>query len=285
MTELDMEMPDCPLCGSLERKHLYASRDGGAFGVCGCRQCDFAYLAPRVVEKQMLSLYERDDYFGRSDGEGYTDYSKQEDALRRTFRRLVAHLVKEGFTGEALLEIGCGFGYLLDEARPYFQRRYGTDFSGNAVRSAQRFATEVWLGGVDSVPEYDQFDCVIATHVIEHVYHPRAFVEALVHRLKPGGKILIAAPDFGGFWRKLMGNRWPSFKFPEHVLYFDANSLCRLMEECGLSSVKVVPYPHAFPLSLVASKFGLNLPGPLGRSNLWLPATTIACTGVNHARA
>lgn len=118
MTELDMEMPDCPLCGSPERKHLYASRDGGAFGVCGCRQCDFAYLAPRVVEKQMLSLYERDDYFGRSDGEGYTDYSKQEDALRRTFRRLVAHLVKEGFTGEALLEIGCGFGYLLDEARP-----------------------------------------------------------------------------------------------------------------------------------------------------------------------
>lgn len=285
MTEPKLEMPECPLCGSQERKQLYAPRKGEAFGIFGCEKCRFAYLAPRLPEKQMLSLYQSDDYFGRDDGEGYKDYSRQEDSLRRTFRRLFKHLLQQNRMGGSLLEIGCGFGYLLDEARPYFERQYGTDYSANAVRSARQFATEVWLGGIGSVPESKLFDCVIATHVIEHVYDPRAFVEGLVGRLKPGGSALIAAPDFGSFWRKIMGIRWPSFKFPEHILYFDANSLCKLMRESGLSSVKVVPYPHAFPLPLIASKFGVELPKFLSQCNLWLPATTIACIGVNNEKA
>ncbi|WP_321798524.1 class I SAM-dependent methyltransferase [Caballeronia sp. J97] len=285
MTELNLETPDCPLCGCPERKQLYPPSNGKPFGVCACEQCGLAYLAPRLPEQEMLSLYQDDDYFGRDDGEGYTNYSEQEDALRRTFRRVLAHLAAQGRTGGSLLEIGCGFGYLLDEARPYFTRRCGTDYSANAVRSARQMATKVWQGGVDSVPESEQFDCVIATHVVEHVYHPRAFIESLARRLKPGGSMLVAAPDFGSFWRKLMGNRWPSFKFPEHVLYFDGTSLSRLMEESGLSSVQVVPYAHAFPLPLIAAKFGIELPSSLGRHSLWLPATTIACVGVNHASA
>ena len=281
--ELNLEMPSCPLCGSSQRKPLYGPRKGKPFGVSACKACGLAYLAPRLPEEQMLTLYQEDNYFGRDDGEGYTSYSDQEEALRRTFRRLLAHLAQQGRTGGSLLEVGCGFGYLLDEARPHFERRYGTDYSASAVRSARRFATEVWQGGIDSVPALEQFDCVIATHVIEHVYHPRAFLDALVRRLKPGASMLIAAPDFGSFWRRFMGNRWPSFKFPEHVLYFDSGSLRKLMEASGLSSVEVVPYLHAFPLPLIATKFGVNVPSRMGHYNLWLPATTIACIGVNHA--
>jgi SAM-dependent methyltransferase len=283
MTDLELEIPDCPLCGSSQRKRIYAEQDGGPYGVCNCTQCGMAYLAPRASERQMLSLYQNDDYFTGGDGDGYESYSDQEEALRRTFRRLLTHLEKRGKTGGSLLEIGCGFGYLLDEARPFFSHRVGTDYSANAVRHSRQFADQICHGGVEAVPQDERFDCVIATHVIEHVYRPRDFVEALVKKLKPGGTLLIAAPDFGSFWRKIMGNRWPSFKFPEHVLYFDAHTLSRLMKECGLSSVEDVPYPHAFPLPLIASKFGVKLSGALGQYNMWLPATTVACIGENNA--
>ncbi|BBU27668.1 hypothetical protein BTHE68_14020 [Burkholderia sp. THE68] len=282
MSALQYEIPDCPLCGSSQRARLYGGETGNPYAVCACAQCGMAYLAPRATEQQVLALYQDDNYFGGEDGEGYESYSDQEEALRRTFRRLLSFLKSRGKTGGSLLEVGCGFGYLLDEARPFFERRSGTDFSRNAVESARRFADQVWLGGADAVPEGERFDCVIATHVIEHTYHPKEFLDALIGRLKPGGTLLLAAPDFGSFWRRLMGSRWPSFKYPEHVLYFDERTLSRLMKERGLDVVEEVPYPHAFPLPLIAAKFGLTVPQALNRYNMWLPATTVACMGVHR---
>lgn len=230
----------------------------------------------------MLFLYQRDRYFAGGDGEGYENYSNQEIPLRRTFRRLLECLDKRRKTGGKLLEIGCGYGYLLDEAQPYFTQRVGTDYSSEAVANARRFADTVIQGGVDEVGNGELFDCIIATHVIEHVYHPREFVQSLVEKLNSGGCLLIAAPDFGSFWRKMLGNRWPSFKFPEHVQYFDSKTLPRLMHECGLLALESIPYPHAFPLPLIASKIGLRLPKALDRFSFWLPATTIAYVGVKN---
>jgi hypothetical protein len=79
--------------------------------------------------------------------------------------------------------------------------------------------------------------------------------------------------------RKVMGRRWPSFKIPEHILYFDAKSLSDLMEKAGLTNVRALPYPHAFPLALIASKLGLPLPRVFGNVNVWVPTTTVAAYG------
>jgi hypothetical protein len=76
-----------------------------------------------------------------------------------------------------------------------------------------------------------------------------------------------------------MGRRWPSFKVPEHVLYFDYLTLSSLMYRTGLTDVQKLPYPHAFPLGLITAKFGFKLPRWLGRLNVWVPATTVAACG------
>jgi SAM-dependent methyltransferase len=236
------------------------------------------YLSPRLNEWEMLTLYANDHYFSGED-HGYENYAKQETGLRMTFRRLLQHLSRRGRTGGSMLEIGCGYGYLLDEAHQYFKHRVGTDFSSEAVRVARTRADEVFQGGITAVSNNDRYDLVIATHVIEHVYQPHEFVRSLSDHIRPNGTLLIAAPDMGSFWRKLMGQRWPSFKLPEHVLYFDRQTLSRLLSDCGFENLEIVPYPHAFPLPLIASKFGLELPNFLCRYNFWLPATTIAIMG------
>lgn len=227
----------------------------------------------------MLELYSQEHYFSGESG-GYSDYAAQEPALRATFRRLLKNLDRKDLCGGSLLEIGCGHGYLLDEARPYFERRVGTDFSMAAVKLARSKADDVFCGGIESVAGLELFDCVIATHVIEHVYHPKAFIASLLARLRPGGSLLIAAPDMGSYWRKLMGPRWPSFKLPEHILYFDSQTLTRLLVDSGVQETEEIPYPHAFPLPLIASKVGIALPRSLDRLSFWLPGTTVAIAGV-----
>jgi SAM-dependent methyltransferase len=274
----DLEYPACPLCRTDEREVRYA--EFGAHKIVRCRKCEVHYLYPRLTEGAMHRTYSADDYFeGGNSGYSDTCYALQERALRSTFKRLMRNMQKRKLTGGALLEIGCGYGYLLDEAREFFSLRFGTEFSRQGVQLASTRADIVYQGGIEQLPAGLKFDCVLATHVIEHVYEPLEFVRRLTDHTKPGGKVLLAAPDMGGLLRKLMGHRWPSFKIPEHVLYFDAGTLSSLMQQVGLIDVRLLPYPHAFPLGLIAAKLGLPFPSGLGGANVWVPATTVSIYG------
>jgi SAM-dependent methyltransferase len=228
----------------------------------------------------MQEAYRQWSYYeGGTSGYADTGYSAQESALRATFKRLLANLARRGLTGGDLLEIGCGYGYLLDEARMFFDGRVGTEFSPEAADIARTTGADVFIGGIEHIAPERKFDCVVATQVIEHVYEPLSFVKGLAGHTKRGGHIVIATPDIGGVLRRVMGRRWPSFKAPEHVLYFDFRRLSALMQRAGLTNVRRLPHPHAFPLGLIAAKFGLNVPPLLARFSVWVPATTFAVYG------
>ncbi len=218
-------------------------------------------------------------YEGGTSGYADTGYTAQESALRATFKRLLANLAKRGLTGGDLLEIGCGYGYLLDEARALFDQRVGTEFSAQGAEIARATGAEVLVGGIEQVSPERKFDCIVAIQVIEHVYQPLSFVKQLASHTKAGGYIVMATPDIGGALRRTMGRRWPSFKVPEHVVYFDFQSLRALMYQGGLTDVRRLPYPHAFPLGLIAAKFRLSMPSVLARLKMWVPATTVAAYG------
>jgi len=274
----NLEYPACPLCQS--DRHRFPFRLHGPYSVARCIECGFHYLYPRLIESAMQEAYRQSSYYeGGACGYADTSYTAQESALRATFKRLLHNLAKRGLTGGDLLEVGCGYGYLLDEARSLFDRRVGTEFSAQGAEIAGATGAEVFVGGIEEVPAERKFDCVIATQVIEHVYEPLTFLGQLASRTKPGGHIIVATPDIGGVLRRVMGRRWPSFKAPEHVLYFDFRALASLMTRAGLSDVRRLPYLHAFPSGLIAAKFGLTMPPLLARLEVWVPATTVAAYG------
>jgi SAM-dependent methyltransferase len=228
----------------------------------------------------MQEAYRQSSYYeGGSCGYADTSYTAQEAALRATFQRLLHNLARRGLAGGDLLEVGCGYGYLLDEAGPFFDNRVGTEFSPQGAEIARATGVEVFVGGIEQIPLEHKFDCVVATQVIEHVYEPLPFLRQLARHTKPGGHIVVATPDIGGVLRRAMGRRWPSFKAPEHVLYFDFPTLSALMHRAGLGDIRRLPYPHAFPLGLIWAKFGVTMPPLLAQLRVWVPATTVAAYG------
>jgi SAM-dependent methyltransferase len=273
-----LEYPACLVCGSDRREFPFRLHD--PYSVARCTTCGFYYLYPRVIEGAMQEAYRQPSYY-EGGACGYTDtsYTAQESALRATFKRLLHNLADRRLTGGTLFEVGCGYGYLLDEARPYFDRRIGTEFSLEGAKIARATGAEVFVGGIEQISGEQKFDCLLAIQVIEHVYRPLTFVKQLISHAQPDGHIVVATPDIGGVLRKAMGRHWPSFKVPEHVGYFDFRTLSRLMEKAGLSDVRRLPYPHAFPLGLITAKFGLNIPFALGCLKIWVPATTVAVYG------
>jgi SAM-dependent methyltransferase len=272
----DLEQPSCPLCGSLDRREgVYGFPP---FAVARCSRCGLWYLCPRLAEPIMHRSYTDDSYFEGGEG-GYSSYRAQETTLRPTFRRFLGELHRRGMTGGRLLEVGCAYGFFLDEATGFFDHRTGTDYSPTALERARGRADRLILGGTGELTPGELFDCIACIHVIEHIYDPIGFLRALAGHLRPGGWIVLATPDMGRFWRPLMRLRWPFFKIPEHVTFFDRRTLRELLQRSGLGDAQALPYASVFSFDLISEKLNLRLPASLNDRRLWLPATTIAAAG------
>ncbi len=271
-----LEESVCPLCQSTAR--LQTRYRFPPFGVVRCRDCGLFYLFPRLSAAAALALYREASYYDERHASGYRDYQGQEPALRSTFRAFLGRLSELGMTGGDLLEVGCAYGYLLEEASAHFRRRVGVDFSPNALEHAALRADQVYLGDLSDV-DPGPYDVVLAVQVIEHVYDPHAFLAQALARLRPGGWVVLATPDFRSPWRFLLQHRWPSFKIPEHVTFYDRHTLGRLLTQNGLSALRTLPYPHAFPLALLAAQFKFPVPSDLAGKSVWVPWTTLAMAG------
>jgi len=226
----------------------------------------------------MQDAYAHDSYF-EGGGPGYSSYLAQEPTLRLTFRRFLRELSRRGMAQGNLLEVGCAYGFFLAEAARYFALRVGTDYSASAVDMARANADRVLLGGLETLGADDLFDCAAVIHVIEHIYDPRAFLERLLTHVRPGGWVVLATPDMGSFWRPLQRSRWPFFKIPEHVTFFDRRSLRGVLESVGCVEVQTVPYVSVFSLAMIGEKVGWRPPAFAERLRFWLPGTTIAAAG------
>ena len=218
---------------------------------------------------------------GGSSNEGYSenDYMRQEKALRATYGPMLRKLLNHLPDGDSLLDVGCGYGFLLAEAKKFFKRVEGLELSTEAASKAHEFVDKIHTCAVDDLPKDCFYSTIVATQVIEHIYEPQKFVASLISHLKPGGVLLLSTPDMGSFWRRLMGSRWYSFKVPEHVIFYDVFTLGKLMKEAGLVGVAELPYWHAFPLELVCAKLGIWAPAIFANVNIWIPRTTVCVIG------
>ena len=278
----ELEHVACPSCGIDNPTLVY---DLSPYRVVRCPQCALSYLSPRLSEAAMLRFYEDDKYFENGDV-GYAGYLQQEQSLRYSFRRLLRQLHRRRLDGGALLEVGCGYGFLLDEAKPYFDCRVGIDFSEAVERAAGR-ADRVYQGDLDALPADERFDCIVLVSVIEHVHRPVDYLQALRERLRPGGKVVIATPNVDSIFRRLLGPRWPAFQVvPEHVGFYNGPTLCALMKRAGFSGVTSIPYVRAYPANMIIEEFNV-WPGifrRFGNRNVTFPGYMVArCGFAAHA--
>lgn len=272
-----LENPNCPLCGN---KEFTAMTNVNKHNYVKCLMCELVYLRPRLTEKSILDYYSSETFYSEySSGSGY---EIQENALRITFRKLLQRVSGKILLEGSLLEVGCGYGYFLDEAKKYFSSAVGTDFSKEAVSGAKKYNQNVFCGGLEAVPrEFSNFDVVTNFAVLEHVYDPLKFIEDIKNKMNKGGKLIIATPYAGGFWYRILGKRWPFFIYPEHVCLYDKKSLEELLRKCDFADVETFTTEHAWPLAVIVTKMGAKKIGlflsktRIGRVPIAIPGTII----------
>ena len=183
-----------------------------------------------------------------------------EEAGRRATAARLLDLIGEHVGPRRLLDVGCGHGLLLDEAR-----RRGFDVVGLELsRSAARHGRDVLGLDVREVPleefqSWESFDVVVLADVLEHLEDPVGAVERCARMLRPDGALCVVTPDPSSLTARLAGPRWWGY-LPAHTCLLPRATLRELLGAQGL----VVSADDALVRSFSAGRWANGLAERLG---------------------
>lgn len=197
-----------------------------------------------------------DAYFEGGTADGYCDYRASRTILQREFRRTLKQLGRV-VNGGRLLEIGCAYGFFLDEALSRFECE-GIEVSQAAVTACRQRGLNVAQGTVESVALEirSPYNAVVMLDVIEHLADPAGVLDVLARRLSPQGALLITTGDWGSLLARLMGRNWRLMTPPQHLFFFSRRTLSTLLQRLGFSIIRCVRPWKFVPLGLAAYQVG-----------------------------
>ncbi len=100
--------------------------------------------------------------------------------------------------GDVVLDAGCGLGLYMDRFRALGAQVHGVDIDRERVAQAQALGLNVAVGSAERLPFTDACVDVVWSHeVLEHVHDDAAAVREAYRVLRPGGYMVIYAPNRG----------------------------------------------------------------------------------------
>jgi len=254
------ERMSCNLCQGTEGTFLL-EKEG--YSIVKCNKCSLIF-AKLVKPIDYINLYSA-NYFnveGTKGGIGYRNYLADKKAYQLYFQKKLLQILHYKKKGN-FLDIGCALGFLLNLAQKKGYKVSGLDVSKYAVKFIRRkLGTKVYLGQLQQMKlPANYFDIITSFESMEHVENPLGFLREIKRILKPGGYFFATTPNQKGIWPKIMGKRWFSYKPPEHLYYFDFQTIKKMVERAGLEVVEVKrDIFRGFPLYHLIERFGYYYP-------------------------
>lgn len=230
-------LTSCPYCDT--GSHLYfKSRDynrrvtRNVFDHYRCPSCHLVFIAPTPKN---LGEYYPDSYHFIPDSAGYLETNSVHEQYK-------IELVQQFASNGRLLEIGPGHGSFA-----YLAKRSG--FEVEAIEIDERCCSflrdTIGIRAIksdtvcDALHGLDPYDVIALWHVIEHLPDPWTTLSMLSMNLKPGGILIIAAPNPDSFQFRIQGRRWPHVDAPRHVMLIPATVLTEHLGPLGLQPALV----------------------------------------------
>jgi SAM-dependent methyltransferase len=212
------------------------------------------------------------------------DYGAELHNLATTYGKYLKRVNRYIPSNGALLEIGCGNGFVLAEAkRQGYKDVRGVEPSKAAIDSApdgirDKIVCSMMVPGLFP-PE--QFDAVCLFQVLDHILDPVKLLTTCYQILKPGGVLLCLNHNVEALSARLMKHRSPIIDI-EHTYLYSPATMGRLLEKSGFKVRETRQVWNRYSLRYVSQL--LPLPGSvkrrilraaesrfLGRLSSWVP--------------
>ena len=226
-----IETPACPVCGATRAIPRFAVI-GVASCVVQCVTCGLGRFHPMPGAEEIRTFYP-DEYYGEP---GAKFQPLIERLVRLVGARHISFLCRGLPAGARVLDVGCGRGVLLAALADRGLEVHGVEQSAEAARGADpraeiRIATYLDDAGYQA----GYFDEIIIWHVLEHLDDPRRFFREARRLLVPGGRLIVAVPNFASAQARWSGSAWFHLDLPRHLYHFPLPALCTLLREHGFA--------------------------------------------------
>lgn len=215
-----MKITPCYICGADRSNFLFKK---GNYNIVECLNCSFVYVDSVPSRKQLNEIYRKFHYQNEKDIES----TIRTDAIRSL--KIIKRYVQKD--GNSLLDVGCGRGYFLDEAKKMSWITQGIDYSEKVVDFAQKkFNLNVVCADIFHYTPTEQFDVITLNQVLEHVSTPHKLIQKCRELLKTTGIIYIATPNIKSFSAKILKKDFDHLIPPMHLGYFQKSTLINVLK-------------------------------------------------------
>jgi 2-polyprenyl-3-methyl-5-hydroxy-6-metoxy-1,4-benzoquinol methylase len=211
-----------------------------------CLGCSLVSLHPKPTSQELI--------------ENYTDYlpTRQEEideweSMMKLINGTSADLVesKTRISNGRLLDIGCGYGFFLNEMKNRGWQVDGLEIS----RTGRQYAQDTWRINVYSEPlehcnmRENSYDVVTLFYVIEHVHDPLLLLKAVHTILKPGGCILLRWPHATPSVRLLgpFSKHLDLYHTPYHLHDFSPLTIKKLLHLSNFDGIETMIGGYTLP--------------------------------------
>lgn len=247
---------DSPLAGApavmgVDRHH----GTPGSFVVARCRSCGAGTTSPQVGVDGLTALYPTH----------YSPYELPAGALARVASWLIRRLQARAALSSAPLgalrglapgrgvDVGCGRGDLAGALVARGWQMTGVEPSAVACGAAASRGVDARTGTLADIKlDQSAYDFALFNHSLEHVEEPAVDLAQAAAALRPGGRVLVTVPNFGGWQSLSFCSRWFHLDLPRHRVHFTRAGLGRALERAGLE-----------PIELTTSSSSVGLAGSL----------------------
>jgi SAM-dependent methyltransferase len=246
----------CQICGGARRHEIVYTVD--SYPICRCKTCGVGRVD---IEGFDPSHYYDSGYFTGKYKHSYIDYVGNKEVISREFKRTVDFIRSVGPAQGKLLEIGCAYGFFLQQAKSHYDV-YGVEIVESAAAYCQSSGlTKIKNGALnkEDLEKIGSLDVAVMLDVIEHIDNVAETVGMIAANLRPGGSFIVTTGDWSSLLARITGPRWRLMAPPLHLWYFSPESLTRLGARFGLEVVSCSHPWKIVPLELILHQAGIML--------------------------
>lgn len=217
---------NCILCNSIELITLNGFEKAH---LCQCASCDIVFSRAIPTTEDLDNYYKdygTNNYLSPLTIKRYNELLDQFEPFRKTNK---------------ILDIGCGIGYFLLEAKKRGWEVYGTELSTESADICVQKGINMENGVLKAENyENEMFDIITSFEVIEHINNPIPELQNCYRILRKGGLAYVTTPNFNSLLRYRLKAAYNIITYPEHLTYYTPKTLKTVFELSGFKRMKVI---------------------------------------------
>lgn len=253
---------NCPVCNSASVNYALSAKDYTVsqkqFEIWQCSECRFRFTQNIPTASNIGQYYQSENYISHTNtNKGLVNqlYHRIRSITLRQKKKLIQASTNK--TTGSLLDVGAGTG-----AFAAYIRSSGWQLTGlEPDETARRIAKET--NGISLLPSdqlfqlpTENYDAITLWHVLEHVHDLHEYMMQFRKLLKPGGRLLIAVPNYTSKDAEIYQNYWAAYDVPRHLYHFSPDAMRQLIKQHGLVLQTIKPmWFDSFYVSMLSEKY------------------------------